>query len=184
MKILMHTCCGPCSIYPTRVLTEAGHHVMGFFYRHNIHPFTECMKREEAMRQFAESREMKMIYQEGYELEAFLRQATFREKDRCRICYYDRLRATALLAKRGKFEAFTSTLLYSRHQNHELIKSIAESLARQVGVKFYYEDFRPGWKEGIDTSKEMGLYRQQYCGCIYSEKDRYANEIKFGTKRG
>lgn len=182
MKILMHACCGPCAIYPTRVLREAGHNVMGFFYRHNIHPFTECMKREEAMRQFAESREMKMIYQEGYELEEFLRQAAFREKDRCRMCYHSRLRATALLAKRGKFEAFTSTLLYSRHQNHELIKSIAESLAREVGVKFYYEDFRIGWKEGIDTSKEMGLYRQQYCGCIYSEKDRYAREIKYGLR--
>ncbi|SCY84526.1 epoxyqueuosine reductase QueH [Desulfoluna spongiiphila] len=178
MKLLMHTCCGPCSIYPTRVLREAGHNLMGFFYRHNIHPFTECMKREEAMQQFAESCDMKMIYQEGYELEEFLRQAAFREKDRCRACYHDRLRATALLAKRGKFEAFTSTLLYSRHQNHELIRSIGESLGRQVGVKFYYEDFRPGWKEGIDTSKEMGLYRQQYCGCIYSEKDRYAKEIK------
>lgn len=173
----MHTCCGPCSIYPTRVLREAGHEVMGFFYRHNIHPFTECMKREEAMRQFAESRRMKVIYQEGYDLEGFLRQAAFRESDRCRVCYHDRLRATALLAKRGKFEAFTSTLLYSRHQNHEVIRAIAESLAKEVGVTFYYDDFRPGWKEGIDTSKEMGLYRQPYCGCIYSEKERYAKEI-------
>jgi predicted adenine nucleotide alpha hydrolase (AANH) superfamily ATPase len=77
------------------------------------------------------------------------------------------------LAKRGKFDYFTSTLLYSKFQNHDLIKSIGESVARSTGVPFWYEDFRSGWKEGIAKSKEAQMYRQQYCGCIYSEKERF-----------
>jgi hypothetical protein len=77
------------------------------------------------------------------------------------------------VAKRGKFDYFTTTLLYSKFQKHDEIKSIGEAVAKDVGVKFYYYDFRDGWKEGIEESKRLGMYRQQYCGCIYSEKERY-----------
>jgi predicted adenine nucleotide alpha hydrolase (AANH) superfamily ATPase len=97
----------------------------------------------------------------------------YREKDRCTYCYHDRLRTTALLARRGKFDYFTSTLLYSKFQNHDLIKSMGESIAKSTGVPFWYEDFRSGWKEGIKKSKDREMYRQQYCGCIYSEKERF-----------
>lgn len=173
MKVLLHTCCGPCSIYPVQVLRDEGMDVMGFFYRHNIHPFTECMRREETLREYAEAIDLKVIWQEGYELETFLQKAAFREGDRCKICYYERLRATALLAKRGKFAAFSSTLLYSKFQNHERIRKTGEALAKKIGVPFLYRDFREGWQEGIRISKEREMYRQQYCGCIYSEKDRY-----------
>ena len=173
MKILLHICCGPCAIYPVNLLREQGFEVMGFFYRHNIHPFTECMKREEAVRQYSENAELRVIYQEGYDLEGFIRNMAFRETKRCRICYYERLKAAAHVAKHGKFDYFTSTLLYSKHQSHDLICDIAESVGKQIGVPFYYKDFRDGWKSGIDESKAMGLYRQQYCGCIYSEKDRF-----------
>ena len=173
MKILLHICCGPCAIYPVDMLRDQGFEVMGFFYRHNIHPFTECMKREEAVRQYAEKSDLRVIYQEGYDLEGFIRNMAFREAKRCRICYYERLKAAAHIAKKGKFDYFTSTLLYSKHQSHDLICDIAESVGNQIGVPFYYADFREGWKDGIDQSKAMGLYRQQYCGCIYSEKDRF-----------
>jgi predicted adenine nucleotide alpha hydrolase (AANH) superfamily ATPase len=64
-------------------------------------------------------------------------------------------------------------LLYSKQQQHDLIRSMGESIGKSAGVPFLYRDFREGWKEGIEDSKQMGLYRQQYCGCIYSEKDRY-----------
>jgi len=77
------------------------------------------------------------------------------------------------MAKKGKFDFFSTTLLYSKFQNHELIKTFGESIGKSVGIPFYYEDFRTGWKEGIETSKQLGMYRQQYCGCIYSEKERY-----------
>jgi len=173
MKILLHICCGPCAIYPVDVLRDEGFEVMGFFYRHNIHPYTECMKREEAVQQYAEKTGLRVIYQEGYDLEGFIRNMVFREAKRCRICYHERLKAAAHIARRGKFDYFTSTLLYSKQQNHDLIRDIAESAGKQIGVPFYYMDFREGWKQGIDKSHAMGLYRQQYCGCIYSEKDRF-----------
>lgn len=178
MKILLHTCCGPCSIYPVNVLRDRKWMIMGFFYRHNIHPYTECMRREEAIRQYAESIGMKMIFQQDYNPEGFLRQAAFREAHRCRICYHDRLYAAAKTAKGGKFDAFTSTLLFSRHQNHELIAEIGEAVGKTVGVRFHYEDFRDGWEAGRETSRELGMYRQQYCGCLYSEKDRYFRPAK------
>jgi predicted adenine nucleotide alpha hydrolase (AANH) superfamily ATPase len=176
MKVLLHVCCANCAIYTINSMREKGLEVMGFFYRHNIHPYTECLRRQEALEAYAKKINLKVIYQEGYDLEGFIRNVAFRESERCNYCYHDRLRATALLAKRGKFDYFSSTLLYSKHQNHELIRSIGESIGKTVGVPFLYQDFREGWKEGIECSKEMGLYRQHYCGCIYSEKERYYKE--------
>jgi len=173
VKTLLHMCCGPCAIVPVRELQSEGLTVMGFFYRYNIHPFTECLKREDSLRLLAEKMELKIIYQEGYELEKWLQGVVHREANRCKLCYYDRLRTTALLARRGRFDSFSSTLLYSKHQRHETIRSLGESIATEVGIPFLYRDFRAGWKEGIESSKNMGLYRQQYCGCIYSEKERY-----------
>lgn len=176
MKVLLHVCCANCAIYPINSMREDGLGVMAFFYRHNIHPYTECLRRQEALEAYAEKINLKVIYQEGYDLEGFIRNVAFRESERCNYCYHDRLRSTALIAKRGKFDYFSSTLLYSKHQNHELIRSIGESIGKSVGVPFLYHDYREGWKEGIECSKEMGLYRQHYCGCIYSEKERYYKE--------
>jgi predicted adenine nucleotide alpha hydrolase (AANH) superfamily ATPase len=169
----MHLCCGPCSIYPVRALQEEGAEVMGFFYKNNIHPYTECLRRQEALEKYAAQINLRVIYQEGYDLEGFIQNLVHREADRCRHCYHDRLRTTALLAKRGKFDFFSSTLLYSKFQKHELVRSIGESIAKSVGIPFFYQNFREGWKEGVDTSKELKMYRQQYCGCIYSEKERF-----------
>jgi len=173
MKILLHMCCAPCSIYPLEQLKEQNFKVMGFFYRHNIHPFQECMKREDSVRKYSDLEKINVIYQDDYELEAFLRNCAYRESNRCSGCYHDRLYATARLAKKGKFDFFTSSLLYSKFQNHDMIKSIAESVSKKTGIRFYYQDFREGWKYGIEQSKKKELYRQSYCGCIYSEKDRY-----------
>ena len=176
MKVLLHVCCANCAIYPINNMREEGLEVMGFFYRHNIHPYTECLRRQEALQAYAEQINLKVIYQEGYDLEGFIQNVAFRESERCNYCYHDRLRSTALLAKRGKFDYFSSTLLYSKHQQHELIRSMGESIGKSAGVAFLYRDYREGWKEGIECSKQMGLYRQHYCGCIYSEKERYYKE--------
>jgi len=173
LKILLHICCAPCSIYPVKTLRGGGLDVMGFFYRHNIHPYTECLKRQETLQSYAAEIDLRVIYQEGYELESFIQNVVYREKDRCQYCYHDRLHTTALLAKRGKFDYFSSTLLYSKFQKHDSIKAIGEAVGKSAGVPFLYEDFREGWKEGIETSKKRKMYRQQYCGCIYSEKERY-----------
>ncbi len=146
MKVLLHTCCGPCAIYPVRILRQKDWEVMGFYYRHNIHPYTECVKRQETLETYANGIALKVIYQEGYELEKFIRNVAFREEDRCRVCYHERLRSTALFAKKGRFNAFTTSLLYSRFQNHEMIRSIGEAVGKSVGVKFLYEDFRGAGK--------------------------------------
>jgi len=173
LKILVHICCAPCAIYPIRYLREENSKVMGFFYRHNIHPFKECTRRQKTLEDYARDIDLKMIYQEGYELEEFLRNVVFRESKRCNYCYHERLRSTALLAKRGKFDYFTTTLLYSKFQKHDLIKSIGEAQGKSIGIPFLYKDFRKGWKEGVQISKSLNMYRQKYCGCIYSEKERY-----------
>ena len=154
-------------------MKAGGFDVMGFFYRHNIHPCSECLRRQETLEGYARQIDLRLIIQEGYDLEGFIQNVVYREKDRCTYCYHDRLRTTALMAKRGKFDYFSSTLLYSKFQKHDMLKSIGESIGKSIGVPFFYEDFRSGWKEGIDTSKNLGMYRQQYCGCIYSEKERY-----------
>jgi predicted adenine nucleotide alpha hydrolase (AANH) superfamily ATPase len=157
---------------------------MGFFYRHNIHPYSECLKRQETLQSYAGQIELRVIYQEGYDLEGFIQNVVYREKDRCKYCYHDRLQTTALMARRGKFDYFTTTLLYSKFQNHDLIKSIGESVGRSAGVPFLYEDFREGWKEGVETSKALAMYRQAYCGCIYSEKERFYRQGKMLQERG
>jgi predicted adenine nucleotide alpha hydrolase (AANH) superfamily ATPase len=173
MKILLHICCAPCSIYPVRVLRRDDHDIMGYFYNSNIHPYTEYLKRQDALSQYARQIDLKIVIAETYDMEDFLRAVTFRESERCRYCYFHRLRATARVAKESMFDAFSSTLLYSKFQKHAVIQSIGETVAQEVGIPFFYEDFRTGWQEGVQTSKALGIYRQQYCGCIYSEKERY-----------
>ena len=173
MKLLLHTCCAPCTIYPLRILRKENMEVMGYFHRENIHPYTECEKREKALADYALAVGIKMIYQEGYEIERFLQNIAFRESDRCYYCYSSRLKATAIIAKKGKFDAFSTTLLYSKFQKHEIIKSIGDATGKATRIPFYYQDFRTGWKEGVEESKRLNIYRQQYCGCIYSEKERY-----------
>ncbi|MBW1698459.1 MAG: epoxyqueuosine reductase QueH [Deltaproteobacteria bacterium] len=173
MKILLHICCAPCAIYPVETLRSEGFEVMGFFYRHNIHPYTECLKRQQTLASYAESIDLKVIYQKEYLLEEFLRAVSFRESARCSYCYHNRLESTARMARSGKFDCFSTTLLYSKYQNHDLLRSMGDAIGKSIGVPFYYNDFRKGWAQGVEASRRLNLYRQQYCGCIYSEKERY-----------
>lgn len=183
MNILLHTCCGPCSIYPVRVFRDEDFSVTGYYHRDNIHPLTECMKREETLKSYAGNISLPLIIQKGYDLEGFIRDMAFRESERCVICYHQRLSATALIAKHGNFDAFSSTLLYSRYQKHEVLKSVGLSVAEMIGVEFLYRDFREGWQEGVDESRQREMYRQPYCGCIYSEKERYYKKLQKGDRR-
>ena len=173
MKVLLHICCAPCAIYPLNILGADGFEVVGFFFNRNIHPYQEYMRRESALRAYAEQANLKVIYQEGYDIETFLQNVAFREKDRCAYCYHDRLKTAAAIARHGKFDYFTSTLLQSKFQQHDIIRSIGESAGKSHGVPFLYRDFREGWKDGVETSKRLNMYRQKYCGCIYSEKERF-----------
>jgi four helix bundle protein len=175
VKLILHICCANCAIYPLEQIKEKGVDVTGYFFNPNIHPYQEYQKRLEALKKFSEKSGLKVIYRDEYLLEEFLRNVSHRVKERCQYCYSVRLEATARKAKEEAFDGFSTTLLQSTHQNHDLIKETGERLAHEIGIPFYYEDFRKGWKKGVGVSKSMGLYHQQYCGCIYSEKERFIN---------
>jgi len=182
MKTLLHICCANCAINPLQCLKEEGHEVIGYFFNPNIHPYQEYQKRLETLKQYSEKIGLEVIYQDEYLLEEFLRNTSHRVEERCRYCYQVRLEAAAREAKAKGFDQFTTTLLESTHQNHTLIKETGEKIATEIGIPFYYEDFRKGVKAGVQISKAIGLYRQQYCGCIYSEKERFAQPKKRGKE--
>ncbi|OGP90705.1 MAG: hypothetical protein A2031_09410 [Deltaproteobacteria bacterium RBG_19FT_COMBO_43_11] len=173
MKLLMHICCGPCTIYPLKELRTSGHEVTGVFYNPNIHPYQEYLRRRQTLEEYAGKAFLNVIWPATYPLEEFLRQVSSRDEERCNYCLSDRLKHTAQLAKNQNYDGFTSTLLYSKYQKHDFIKEIGENLSSEFGIFFHYQDFRVGWSEGVKISKELGMYRQLYCGCIYSEKERF-----------
>ncbi|MDD5169722.1 MAG: epoxyqueuosine reductase QueH [Syntrophales bacterium] len=178
MKLLLHTCCAPCTIYPLKVLRGQGHDLTGYFYNPNIHPYLEYKKRLDTLKEFAAREAFPVIFDETYPMETFLREVVGNEEDRCRHCYELRLRFVAKEARAGNYDAFSTTLLYSIYQKHDLIRVAGEKAAAEYGVSFLYSDFREGWAEGVSVSREQGMYRQPYCGCIYSEKERYAKKLR------
>lgn len=180
MNILFHICCAPCALYPYYRLKEEGMEPTGFFYNPNIHPYLEYKRRLETVRDFSARVGLDVHCRDTYELDEFLVRVAGKGALRCEHCYRMRLAAACAAAKKEGFPAYTTSLLYSKHQKHDLIRGIGQEMASEHGVEFYYEDFRRGWREGIVESKAMGLYRQQYCGCIYSERDRYRKVVDRG----
>lgn len=178
MHLLLHMCCGPCSIYPVKKIRESGIDVTGFFYNPNIHPYKEFARRLETAELYAQKVNLSMIIQPEYTLEEYIKQVLDEPGGRCRACYRLRLRRAAEYARGNGFSHFSTTLLVSPYQQHEIIRETGEAIAAETGVPFYYVDFRTGWKEGVAISREMELYRQPYCGCIFSERDRYYKPAK------
>lgn len=178
MKLLLHVCCAPCSTFTLNSLRKQDIDVSGYFYNPNIHPYREFKKRLNSLQDFAGKTNFPLHIEREYGLKEYLRQVVFNEKNRCSICYNMRLEKTAQHAAKTGADAFSSTLLYSRYQNHQAIICIATQMAEKYGIDFYYEDFREGWQEGIEKAIKMDLYRQSYCGCIYSEQERYDNRLK------
>jgi predicted adenine nucleotide alpha hydrolase (AANH) superfamily ATPase len=176
--ILLHICCGPCAAYPVTVMRDEGLQIGGLFYNPNIHPFREFRRRLQSARTVADHFHLRVDYRSDYGLQDYLRQVVFHEQQRCGICYEMRLAATARQALALGAEAFSTTLLYSRYQKHELIREKGELIASQYAIPFYYRDFRVGWHAGVEMAIDMGLYRQPYCGCIYSEQERYDKKIR------
>ncbi len=173
MNLLLHICCANCAIYPIMVLREKNYRLTGYFFNPNIHPYMEFSRRLETLKDYAAREDLQVIIREEYLLDEFLASVAPDPGNRCDICYFSRLEQTARHAAENGFDAFSTTLLYSRYQQHEKIRRFGEDLAERYGISFFYEDFRQGWRKGIDLSKAMGHYRQQYCGCVYSERDRY-----------
>ncbi len=173
MNILLHICCGPCSVYPVDNLRENGASVTGFFYNPNIHPFKEFRRRLTTAELYSKQIGMTLISDKNYGLIKFLRAVVNRENQRCLYCYRERLTKTVQKAKEGGFDSFSTTLLYSKYQKHGKIIEICKELSKEYSLSFHYEDFREGWQAGINKSIDLNLYRQPYCGCIYSEQERY-----------
>ena len=176
-------CCGPCSIYPLSRLIDNRIDITGFFHNPNIHPYREFERRIESTLQVAGRFDVPVEVDREYGLTDYLQRVVFHEQNRCSICYDMRLEQTARTAVTSGFDGFSTTLLYSRYQDHMALKNQAEKWGEKYGVPFFYADFREGWQYGIDQSIEYGVYRQPYCGCIYSEQERYDNRFKKKQKK-
>lgn len=178
MRVLVHICCGPCAITPLQELLDEGHSLMGLFVNPNIHPLTEYLRRRDGAVEVCARLGVKLVVRDAdYDPVTFLRNTAWREDNRCLFCYAMRLERAARIARSGDFDAFTSTMLYSRKQKHDHIRQVGESLGAGEGPAFLYRDFRPGWERGFALSTAWGIHRQQYCGCIYSELERYRKEL-------
>lgn len=179
--VLIHICCGPCSIYPTKFLKRKDIKFIGFFYNPNIHPYREFKERIKALETVSRLKDFEILWNKKYGLKDFLKE-TFMNWDnplrRCEICYSLRLKETVKTALSLKAEAFTTTLLYSVYQKHELIKEIAEDLSHKYKIPFFYEDLRNGYEEGQKEAKNLGIYLQSYCGCVFSEEEKYSKKRK------
>ncbi len=176
-RILLHVCCGPCAIAPVRHLLEAGWDVTGLFYNPNIQPAMEYLRRRDALARVASILGVEIVYGD-YDPVPHMRAALADPENRCGPCFASRLDRTAELAAARGCDAFSSTLLYSKYQDHETLRRLGALRADARGVPFYYQDFRVLWDEGVALSREWGIYRQPYCGCVLSELDRYAKKLR------
>ena len=181
-SILMHTCCAPCSLSCIDPLRAEGIEPVAFWYNPNIHPWKEYEARRDCLLAYAPI-EMQVIVDEDYGLRTFVEHVASDIDHRCTYCYQHRLEETARYAAEHGYETFTSTLLASLYQDHDGIKAAAEKYARQYGVEFLYRDFRPNFRAGNQRARELGFYMQKYCGCVFSEQDRYQKQIDRDKKK-
>lgn len=178
MRLLLHICCAPCSVMCIKTLREENILVDGFWYNPNIHPYTEYQNRLNALKEYSKMINLNVIYEDYYGLKEFTKNVIDILDNRCSYCYLSRLEKTVLYAKENGYDAFSTTLLISPYQNHDLIKKICEQLSIKHNIKFIYKDFRKYYFIGKDIFKETNLYMQKYCGCIFSEEERYLGENK------
>jgi predicted adenine nucleotide alpha hydrolase (AANH) superfamily ATPase len=195
MKLLMHICCANCSLYPVKTLSEKGVSVTGLWFNPNIHPYAEYKNRLDAVKNFelllknppsppfAKGEmggllDIQIHYIDYYGIKEFIQRTGNGDENRCNACYEMRLDKTAQKAREIGADGFTTSLLISPYQKFDVIINIGREMEKRHSVQFYFEDFRPGWKQGVELSKELGLYRQKYCGCIYSEMERHLERVK------
>ncbi len=171
-KILLHICCAPCATAVLENLRSDGYDVTGYFYNPSIHPWKEFKRRLDALKEWAPSVGLPVIYQDDYPLENNIRMLLGGE-NRCFTCFLDRMKKTSELASDQGIRLFTSTLSVSPYQNHELLVQAAEEASAQNETEFIYNDHRSSYLRSIKLSREAGVYRQPYCGCVFSERDRY-----------
>lgn len=172
-RVLLHICCAPCSVFCIDSLRNEGIEPVGFWYNPNIHPYTEYRARKTALVGYAGQIGLDLRMRDEYGLRDFLSHVAPDYDNRCGWCYESRLDAAAAYAAENGFAGFSTTLLVSPYQNHGRLRETGERAAVRHGVSFVYRDFRPGFREGQQKARELGLYMQKYCGCIFSEEERY-----------
>ena len=176
MKLLLHTCCAPCSVYCIDELRKEGIEPTVYWYNPNIHPYKEYQARRDCLKEYTKSINVEAIFEEEYGLDEFCKEAVKDLQARCvNYCYPVRLRKTFEYAKQNGYDTVSTTLLYSIYQKHEFIKQLMEKYSQEYGIDFLYRDFREGFWEGHQKAHDLGLYMQKYCGCIFSEEMRYYN---------
>jgi len=170
LRLLLHTCCAPCSVAVAPRLA-AEHELAAFFYNPNIHPYAEFSRRLQAMEQLATSIGLALTKREDYGLQDFLEAlgSTHQRPARCQFCYRLRLGEAARFAAETGHEGLTSTLLVSPFQDREALGRIGQEEAARYGLQFLFPDLRPLFREGLRQAQQQDLYRQRYCGCIFSE---------------
>lgn len=173
MRLLLHICCAPCSVACVETLRGEGIDPTGFWYNPNIHPVTEYKMRKNTLIQYASDIHMRLLVENYYGLREFIDNVYPNYNSRCGFCYRFRLEETARQAAEKGYDAFSTTLLISPYQNHELLKEVGAEMADKYHIEFAYRDFRPHFKEGQEKAARLGLYRQKYCGCVFSEEDRF-----------
>lgn len=179
MKLLLHTCCAPCSVYCIDTLRKENIEPTVYWFNPNIHPYTEYKARRDCLKEYTESINVNAIFEENYGLKEFCKNVINNLENRCKqYCYPVRLEQTAKYAKENGYTHISTTLLVSPYQNHEALIEVANFMAKKYGVEFLYRDFRIGFREGQAKARELGLYMQKYCGCIFSEEDRYKKKIE------
>ena len=156
MKLLMHICCAPCANMPIDALRAEGMELTGYWYNPNIHPFTEYRARRNCLQEYAKTIDLPLLVRDDYGLRPFVREVAEDIAGRCVKCYEMRLFEAARAAKEGGFDAFTSSLFISPYQKHELMRDVGYRAAEEYGVQFYYQDFRPMFRDGQQRARELG----------------------------
>jgi epoxyqueuosine reductase len=174
MEILLHTCCAPCSVKCIDALQSENTTPVLFWYNPNIHPYTEYKNRKNALTDYAKFKNLKVHLKDEYGLREFVKNICPNFDSRCEYCYKSRLEQTAKYARDNGYNAFSTTPLISPYQKHDLIYKVAREAAEKYGIEFVYRDFRPYFKEGQRAAREYGIYMQKYCGCVFSEEERYS----------
>ena len=176
MKLLLHTCCAPCSVYCIDELRSENIEPVVYWFNPNIHPYMEYKARRDCLKEYTKKINVEAIFEENYGLDDFCKNVANSLSTRCQdYCYPVRLEQTAKYAKENGFDTISTTLLVSPYQKHEMIKELGEKISKKYGLEFLYRDFRIGFREGQAKAREEGLYMQKYCGCIFSEEIRYYN---------
>ena len=180
-KLLLHACCAPCSSYTIEYLSKY-FEITIYYYNPNIHPMEEYTRRLNEIKTFLKNFKTKNkvnFIEDYYEPKEYFTSVkgfeNLGEKSiRCYKCYELRMEKAAKMASIGNFDYFTTTLSISPYKNSSWINEIGSILEKKYNIKYLFSDFkkRNGYKRSLELSREYKLYRQDYCGCIYSMQER------------